>query len=675
MKRGRNGQSIRPQRNWSPSPSPTVGMAPGVNDDWSDSFRSRLLRGVDPLAQWLLARRAWLLGMGHCGLFVLVFWLAFALRFDFHVPPNMVDVFWMSLPLLLVVKLSIFYFSGHYHGWWRYVTFADLAALLRASILSLLAMAAVDHFVLPYQVPRVILVLDCVVGIMVLGALRASWRLFREQFWPVFDKDGCRQALLVGADHSSGILAHQIQSHSQLQFRIKGLLDTSSTPKGSRLGQIPILGRLEDVAEIARAHNLTDILVTAGSLPGKRLRSLMETCDEAGLNLMIIPPLSDLFNGDSHVPVQKIEISDLLQREPVELDTAAIGGLLEGQTVMVTGAGGSIGSEICRQVMKFSPRALVLVGKGENRVFMIDQELKSQCALTDVYACIGDVTDQARMRQIFQRHRPDVVFHAAAHKHVPLMEANVGQAIKNNVCGTKCLADLADEFGVLSFVFISTDKAVHPTSVMGVSKHIAERYVHTLSQESSTRFVVTRFGNVLGSNGSVVPIFQEQIRRGGPITVTDARMTRFFMTIPEASQLVLQAAAMGRGGEIFVLEMGEPVRIVDLAYDLIRLSGLPKDAIEVTFTGVRPGEKLFEELYFDEEETLCTSHPKLRAAYHRPYSVSEVCQAISELEQLVHGPEEAIRQKLHQIVPEYRPASANGEGTPAPKSACAEETS
>jgi FlaA1/EpsC-like NDP-sugar epimerase len=265
------------------------------------------------------------------------------------------------------------------------------------------------------------------------------------------------------------------------------------------------------------------------------------------------------------------------------------------------------------------------------------------------------------MEQIFQEHRPEVVFHAAAHKHVPLMEANVGEAVRNNVLGTKCLADLADQYGVVSFVMVSTDKAVRPTSVMGVTKQIAERYVHTLSQESTTRFTVVRFGNVLGSAGSVVPIFQQQIRNGGPITVTDPRMTRYFMTIPEASQLVLQAATMGAGGEIYVLEMGEPVKIVDLARDLIRLSGLPEHAIEITFTGIRRGEKLYEELYFEDEQTLPTTHPKVRAAWHRPYSLGEVRHVIGQLERSLDEPEASLRRRLHEIVPEFTGHSAVAE--------------
>jgi FlaA1/EpsC-like NDP-sugar epimerase len=328
---------------------------------------------------------------------------------------------------------------------------------------------------------------------------------------------------------------------------------------------------------------------------------------------------------------------------------------------MVTGAGGSIGSEICRQILAFRPECLILVGRGENRIFAIDRELRGLNTSTTIVACIGDVTNRVRMEQIFQAHRPEVVFHAAAHKHVPLMEANVGEAIRNNVFGTKCVADLSDRFGVISFVLISTDKAVHPSSVMGATKQVAERYVHTLSQESATRFTVVRFGNVLGSAGSVVPIFQQQIRAGGPITITDPRMTRFFMTIPEASQLVIQAATMGAGGEIFVLEMGEPVKIVDLARDLIRLSGLPEHAIEITFTGVRPGEKLYEELYFDDEQTLPTSHPKLRAAYHRPYALAEVRRAIAQLERTVNDPDELLRRRLREIVPEFNSPSGYAE--------------
>ncbi len=645
---------------------------------WGSTLQSHLERAIPWLVGQLFAKRVWWLLIAHVVVFRLIYWLAFQLRFDFAMTPGPSSVYARGLLLVLVVKLSVFFMLGQFHGWWRYVTFADMVALIRAAVVSLVAIVVIDQFflnqnshltpiALRFQIPRTVPILDCILTIGVLGALRASWRLFVEHFQPIFNRNGCRWALLVGVDHSSAILAYQIQSHFQLPYRIRGFLAVDEAKKGSRLGQIPVLGTLDDLRTVAAAYRTTDVLVTAGTLAGRQMRQLMETCDEAGFNLKIIRPVEDRFSGDHRVPIRDIEINDLLQRDPVELDTEAIGNLLENKTVMVTGAGGSIGSEICRQLLKFNPRTMILVGRGENRIFAIERELHTLDPSVRLHARIGDVTDRERMRQLFQEHRPQVVFHAAAHKHVPLMEANVGEAVKTNVFGTLCLAELAHEYEVLTFAFISTDKAVHPSSVMGVTKHIAEKYIHAISQESSTRYTVVRFGNVLGSDGSVVPIFQEQIRRGGPITVTDPRMKRFFMTIPEASQLVLQAAGMGSGGEIFVLEMGEPVRIVDLARDLIRLSGLPEDAIEICFKGIRRGEKLFEELYFDDEQTLPTSHPKLRAAYARPFALSAVRSSISELGQLLDGPDEAIRRKLHEIVPEYLSFSEESEEIAKPE--------
>lgn len=636
---------------------------PGANGFWSFVVAD-LRRRVGRLANL----RSWLLAMVHLVIFAAAYWLAYMLRFDFALPVDDQTAFENTVAWAVGVKLVIFCLLGHFHGWWRYVTFTDLAALLRAAVLSVLILATFNFFVRqPHAVPRSIPILDGILVIIMLGALRASWRMFREVFQPILMGKQCRGALLVGTDLSNGILAHQIQSHFHLPYRVRGFLATNDAAIGTRLGQIAVLGKLEDVQEIATAYRATDVLVVAGTLPGQQLRDLMEACETSGLTLKIIRPLEDRLEGDSRVPLRDIEINDLLGRDPVSLDTENIGKLLEGRRVMVTGAGGSIGSEICRQIIKFNPECLILLGRGENRIFTIERELLELHAATELRPCIGDITNRERMEQIFKEHRPEVVFHAAAHKHVPLMEANVGEAVRNNVFGTKCLADLADQYGVMRFVMISTDKAVRPTSIMGATKQIAERYIHTLSQESATRFTVVRFGNVLGSAGSVVPIFQQQIRRGGPITVTDPRMTRFFMTIPEASQLVLQAATMGAGGEIFVLEMGEPVKIVDLARDLIRLSGLPKEAIEITFSGIRRGEKLYEELYFEDEQTLPTSHPKLRAAYHRPYSLVEVRRAITQLDRLLGEPELVLRSKLHEIVPEFHTPS-DGVGPSVPLS-------
>ncbi len=610
--------------------------------------RSRLFR----MARKLTMTRSWFLAIGHGVVFVFAFWLAFLLRFDFSLSSETIDMIETTLVWVVSFKLLVFCLLSQFRGWWRYVTFADLMALLRATAISLLLLAAANFF-FQWQIPRSVLILDCIMTTLLLGGVRSSWRMFREIFHPVLTDKHCRWALLVGTDLSNGILAHQIQSHFRLPYRVRGLLATEPVSHGEQLGQIPILGVIEDVCDIATAYHATDVLVVAGTLSGPRLRGLMEACERGGLKLKIIRSLEDRFGGDNHIPIRNIEINDLLGRDPITLDTDNIGELLAGRRVMITGAGGSIGSEICRQVIKFNPKSLILVGRGENRIFHIERELRSLHTSTVLCPRIADITNHDRMEQIFAELRPEVVFHAAAHKHVPLMEANVSEAVRNNIFGTKCIADLADQYGVASFVMISTDKAVRPTSIMGASKQVAERYVHTLSQESTTRFTVVRFGNVLGSAGSVVPIFQEQIRNGGPITVTDPRMTRFFMTIPEASQLVLQAATMGAGGEIFVLEMGEPVKIVDLARDLIRLSGLPENSIEIAFSGIRPGEKLYEELYFEDEQTLPTSHPKLRAAYHRPYSLGEVRIAIDRLGELIGEPDDVLRRKLHEIVPEF----------------------
>ena len=616
---------------------------------WASYVQSIRRRGRN-----YLKPRVWLMAVVHLAIFGLVYWVAFLLRFDFAIPASDMKIFWGSLPWVLGIKFVVFLVAGQYDGWWTYVTFGDLVALVRYSLAATFFIAAAHYFLsLGYYLPRYVILIDCFGSITVLGVLRGAWRLYREQFWPILNPNEFRWALLVGTDHATGLLANQIQACRELPYRVRGLLAMEDGAVGSRLGQIPVLGRLEDVCEVAAACAASTVLVTAGALAGSRLRNLMDACKRSGLELKIIRPIQDRLGGDHRIPIRDIEISDLLRRAPVQLDMNIIGRLIEGRTVMVTGAGGSIGSEICRQLLRFNPRMLLLVGRGENRIFKVERKLRAVFPKAVLQTCIGDITDEARVRQIFAEFHPEVVFHAAAHKHVPLMEKNVGEAIRNNVLGTKTMAEMAHEFGVRHFVFISTDKAVHPSSIMGVSKQIAERFVHAMSQVSSTCFTVVRFGNVLGSDGSVVPIFQDQIRRGGPITVTDPRMTRFFMTIPEASQLVLQAAAMGQGGEIFVLEMGEPVKIIDLARDLVRLSGLPEDSIEICFTGIRPGEKLYEELYFDDEETLPTAHPKLRAAYHRPFTLPEVRQTIAQLQELIHAPEEELRCKLCEVVEEY----------------------
>lgn len=601
-----------------------------------------------------VSRRALFALIAHNVAFIAAYWLAFAFRFDFDIPTSELTGFFLTLPAVLCVKSMIFYAGSHCHRSWHYVSFSDLAALLRSATISTLILVAINYMMVQnYRVPRGVFLLDWAMCILFLGGMRAVARLLREELLPRLNRSGFRKALIVGANQSGETLARHLMGDPSLRYSVAGFLDERVSHQGATIGGVPILGHPSQAIRIAAAVGAQHILVISGVLAGPQLRSLMEDCVQAGCELKVIPGLDDLLTSNFTVRMRDVDINDLLRREPVELNSGEINRLIAGRTVIVTGAGGSIGSEICRQVLKFHPRTLVLLERAENALFLVEQEFRRANLETELIPCIADINDAVRMEFIFATYRPDVVFHAAAHKHVPLMEYNPGEAIKNNVLGTRLIAELADEYGVGEFVMISTDKAVNPTSIMGVSKQLAERFVHALSEVATTKYVVVRFGNVLASNGSVVPIFQEQIRRGGPITVTHPEIERFFMTIPEASQLVLQAATMGKGGEIFVLDMGEPVRIVDLAKDLIRLSGLQPEEIEIAFTGLRPGEKLYEELYFEDEEMQPTPHPKVFAAYHRPYTLSEVRQAIDDLRAHLSGPDDALRRQIKMVVPEY----------------------
>jgi FlaA1/EpsC-like NDP-sugar epimerase len=504
------------------------------------------------------------------------------------------------------------------------------------------------------RLPRTVPVLDCLFTICLIGIVRFGWRILRREIIPRLTKKSDRKTVLIGANNQGVLLAHELYNHSEIGYRIIGFVTLHEKKVGRYMSQIPVLGHISDLETILVDYGIQEVLISPGILNGDPLRNVISVCQKRNIRLRIVPSMETRLGGAS-VPIRELNIEDLLKREPIKLDDTRIEKLISGQKVLVTGAGGSIGSEICRQIIRFKPETLVILGRGENRIFFLEKELRQLGCAGNLVPIIGDVANATRIEQVFRNYSPQVVFHAAAHKHVPLMEANMSEAIYNNVKGTKIVADTADRFGTKTFVLISTDKAVNPTSVMGATKHLAERYVHSLSAHSNTKFVVTRFGNVLGSAGSVVPIFRKQIAEGGPVTVTDFRMTRYFMTIPEASQLVLQAAAMGDGGEIFVLDMGEPVRIVDLAKDLIRLSGLPENSIEIRETGMRPGEKLYEELYFDSEKAIRTSHPKLRCATHRRFDWNIVNEQIQELLEMTNSSGIEIQNKLQEIIEEYRP--------------------
>jgi FlaA1/EpsC-like NDP-sugar epimerase len=507
--------------------------------------------------------------------------------------------------------------------------------------------------------PRTIILLDWLLSMAFVGGLRFSIRTVREvavQNAVPASGEKRRRILVLGAGDAGEMLMRDIQRAYARRYEPVGFLDDSDLKQNAAIHGVPVLGPLALAPEIATREKVDEIILAIPSLRGRELRRIVEMCRPTGAAIRTLPDVSSLIDGEVTVnQLHEVKIEDLLGREPVTLDTEAIGDFLHDQVVLVTGAGGSIGSELCRQICRFGPKKLLLVEQAENALFLIDRAIHAEFPEVDAVPYLADICDSRRLENIFQRETPDVVFHAAAHKHVPMMETNPGEAIKNNVFGTKKVADVADRYRVKKFVMVSTDKAVNPTSVMGVSKRVAEIYVQALSQRSKTHYVTVRFGNVLGSAGSVVPLFKEQIAKGGPVTVTHPEMTRYFMTIPEACQLILQAGTMGNGGEIFILDMGQPVKIVDLARDLIRLSGLQEgEDIEIKFSGVRPGEKLFEELAIKEELVDKTVHPKIFVGRFKAYDWQLVEACLKELHALSDGGDrERIRRAFRLLVPEY----------------------
>lgn len=462
--------------------------------------------------------------------------------------------------------------------------------------------------------PRSIILMAWLMNIGALGGMRLALRM-RRDFHLARQRLGAHSQpiLIIGAGDAGAILAREYVKHPEINCTVVGFLDDDVSKQRLHVAGKPVLGTRNDLERVVNEYGVSQLVIAMPSVKGQVIRDTVDQGRKLGLKIKTVPGIYELVNGTVSVnQVRDVQIEDLLGRDEVRMDLEAIAAYLTGEVVLVTGAGGSIGSELCRQVCRFSPKQLLLLGHGENSIYEIDVELRRKYPELDVKPIIADIQDEARIRQVLQQYRPGVVFHAAAHKHVPLMEYNPSEAIKNNIFGTLNVARAADEFGVKRFVLISSDKAVNPTSVMGATKRAAEYIVQSFASHSETIFVAVRFGNVLGSRGSVIPLFKRQIASGGPVTVTDPRMMRYFMTIPEAVQLVIQAASMGNGGEVFVLDMGEPVRILDLARDLIRLSGFEPDVdIPIVYTGIRPGEKLYEELLTAEEGTQATLHERI----------------------------------------------------------------
>jgi FlaA1/EpsC-like NDP-sugar epimerase len=601
-----------------------------------------------------------------CLSFAVIYPVAYLIRFEGAVPPQALSLALATLPLVVVIKLVIFLGMGSHRGGWCYPTFSDLITLAEAATLAAATLVVVGNVPRAgLRIPYSVILMDWAATILLLGGLRGSVRLFREHYYPIIANRHFRRALVIGDASDAGLaLVRAIHSKPHPDMRVVGILAYDRSKWGRTRDGVKVLGSPDDIQRHAARFRAEVVLIPTPAIPSHQIRSVVAACGALNVKVQVVPGFDSLLSGDLVVQPRDVDINDLLCREPVRLDTGPIGDWLKGQVVLVTGAAGSIGSEICRQSLTCGPKTLILLDNSENGLFLMERELLEMAKMTRIIPFIASITDARRLQTVFTRYRPSVVFHAAAHKHVPMMEANPGEAVRNNVLGTRTLVDSSVRSGVEVFVMISTDKVVNPTSVMGVSKRVAEMYVQALSSSVATRLVTVRFGNVLGSNGSVVPIFKEQIRRRGLVTVTHPEMTRYFMTIPEATQLVLQAGALGQGGEIFVLDMGKPVKVVDLARDLIRLSGLTEGReIEIVFTGLRPGEKLHEELYDRSEERLPTPHPKIFRAMHRPCAMYHLLIQFERMAQAVdESDDEVIIGLLKDLVPEYCPGCRRSQG-------------
>jgi FlaA1/EpsC-like NDP-sugar epimerase len=509
------------------------------------------------------------------------------------------NLFISSLILLVCHHLFASIFNL-YNKAWEYASIGELVAIVKAITFSIFV-TAIFQFAMGYEIYGRALATTWMLHVLLIGGSRFSWRVFRDQHLKT--KKDMKNVLVVGAGKAGTLITRQLLNNQDLGLQPSAFIDDDPNKYKLHILGIPVAGTSKEIVQAVEKFEIDLIVLAIPSLSKDELTRIFDECSKTKVKTQIMPMIEDIMLGKVAVnQFRDVEVEDLLGREPVELDIDGISEYITGKTVLVTGAGGSIGSEICRQICRFSPRKLVLVGHGENSIYLIDMELRnSSLPSVEVIPVIGDIQDRARMFEVMEEHRPDVVYHAAAHKHVPLMEYNPRESVKNNVFGTKNVAEAADIFGVDTFVLISSDKAVNPTNVMGSTKRIAEMVIQQLSKVSKTKFVAVRFGNVLGSRGSVIPLFKKQILAGGPVTVTHPDMTRYFMTIPEASRLVIQAGSLARGGEIFVLDMGEPVKIVDLAVNLIKLSGYSVDEIGINYSGIRPGEKMYEELLGENE--------------------------------------------------------------------------
>jgi FlaA1/EpsC-like NDP-sugar epimerase len=590
--------------------------------------------------------RLWQLA-ADAGLVAAAWWLAFQLRFDNGLPPYYDVLLERTILLVVAIKLGVFVALGFYNRWWRYVSTRDMWRVVLGVALASVIAGLTLYFVSPVQgirLPRSVFVLDFLLTLaLVTGARLAARTIFERPSMGGLVARG-KEVVIVGAGDAGQLVIRELQRNRALGYTPIGIVDDDARKRNLRVHGVRVLGTTAELAHVLRDNRPDELLIAIPSADGEVRRRVVEVARDEGVPVKTLPGLYELISGDSNLAAQirPVQVEDVLGRAQVEVDLEEVAAYLGGQTVVVTGAGGSIGSELCRQIARARPARLVLVENGETALFEIERELLDERRFSAAIPVLADVCNRSKMRQVFERYRPTVVFHAAAYKHVPLMEANPLESVRNNALATKAIADVAVEFGADRFVLVSTDKAVNPKTVMGQSKALCEWIVEAygLRGDVSTRFVAVRFGNVLGSSGSVIPIFRRQIAKGGPVTVTHPDMTRYFMTIPEAASLVVQAGAIGGEGEILVLDMGEPVRILDLARNMIRLSGKEPDRdVPIEFVGARPGEKLHEELWGADEEVRPTSHPKILRVKRAGADPAVLERELDALETLVENGE------------------------------------
>lgn len=540
---------------------------------------------------------------------------------------------------------------GLYRRMWQYASIGEIISVLKAIVVGAVLSYAIAYIVLPQRVPFGVEIRVMETILVLVGGVRFLWRVFRNE--RSRNKDTQTHTLIIGAGDCGILIAREMMGPTFAHTKLVGFIDDSMNKYHMSILGIPVLGNRYDIPRIVKEREIHEIIIAMPSVSRTEISEIINLAKKTGAKLKIIPALNDLIAGKISVKkLRDVSVEDLLGREPVVADMNGILGYVHNKTVLVTGAGGSIGSELCRQIAPFAPEKLMLLGHGENSIYTIEMELRKTFPELNLVTVIADVQDRSRMVDVFASHKPQLVFHAAAHKHVPLMERNPSEAIKNNVFGTRNVADCADKYGVERFVMISSDKAVNPTSIMGATKRIAEMYVQSLDAASHTKFSAVRFGNVLGSRGSVIPAFKQQIAAGGPVTVTHPEMVRYFMTIPEAVQLVIQSGSFAKGGEVFVLDMGEPVKILTLAEDLITLSGYtPYTDIQIQFSGIREGEKLYEELLTDEENLGDTQHDRIFIGRPNVISQHQLELEFKRLERVLSEDGEAIREVINQIVP------------------------